>query len=267
MTILGSGTSTGIPLIGCHCEVCTSLDTRDRRLRSSILIESRRGKRILIDTSTDLREQLLRENVSIIDGCLITHEHADHTHGIDDLKLVSYHKGSPINIYTHPKCAQHLTEKFDYIFKTAEVYRNRPLLGSGVPNLNLNPLKDRKTQIEGEAIEWFPLPHGYTKSISLIHGKLAYVIDCASIPMPWLKRLKEAKLDVLLLDCVRFCPHHTHLDLELALEYAQFIGAKFTGLTHLGHDFTHQQLLELLDERGLHNIKPIYDQQKLFYKD
>lgn len=260
---LGTGTSTGIPMIGCQCEVCCSSNKKNKRTRTSILIKNSDGKNILVDTTPDLRTQFLDNNIQDCDACIITHEHADHVHGIDDLRPLTFGEGNSIPVYTYKKCAEHLREKFPYIFHTQKHFQNKAVLGGGIPKLDLLEVEN-KAEIAGDQFEFFLLPHGHTKSLSFIHKKFAYAIDCKTIPNEWINRLKEARLDLFILDCVKSTPHQTHLHMEAALNIAKKVGAKKTGLIHMGHELEHSQMEK--DLQGLDiDIFPLFDGQVLTY--
>lgn len=260
---LGTGTSTGIPMLGCNCETCLSSNPKNQRLRSSVLLKTARGKRILVDTTPDLRTQFLANNISDCDACIITHEHADHVHGIDDLRPLTFERDEPISVYTYSNCAEHLAEKFPYIFKADQLFKFRPILGGGIPKLSLHSVQD-KAVIAGEEFEFFQLPHGHTKSLSFIHGKLGYAIDCKTVPSEWAERMRSKKLDLLILDCVKREPHQTHLHLKASLEIARKVGAKKTGLIHMGHELEHEQLETELKSLDF-DVFPLYDGQSLAY--
>ena len=263
--ILGSGTSTGVPTLGCQCKVCTSRNQKNKRLRSSILIKTKKSKNILIDTSTDLRTQLLNNHISDIDAAIITHEHADHTHGIDDLRPFCFYKHHPIPVYTSAECGSLLKEKFPYIFNRHEVFKNKSIIGGGIPKLDLHIIQNFHAYIEDEEFFFFKLKHGYTFSLGFMTNKFAYIVDCQEIPREVLDLLKKQQLELLIIDCLRTNKHQTHLHLDLTLEYSDYIQAKQTGLTHLSHEFDHDLFVQQLLDSGRSNVFPVYDQQILSY--
>lgn len=263
--ILGSGTSTGVPTLGCNCSVCTSPNPKNKRLRSSILIQTEDKKNILIDTSTDLRTQLLNNNITDIDAAIITHEHADHTHGIDDLRPFCFYKNHPIPIYTHKKCGELLADKFPYIFKRDEVFKDKKILGGGIPKLDLHIIGEGKQKILDYDFEFFNLKHGHTHTLGFIFDKMAYIIDCQEIHSHALETLKENDLNLLIIDCLRRKKHQTHLHLELSVEYISYIGPKQAGLTHMSHDFDQDEIDRELKDNGLHNVFACYDGQFLTF--
>lgn len=262
---LGTGTSTGIPMMGCHCQVCTSLDFRDKRLRTSIFIETKNGNKILVDTTPDLRTQFLENKISDIDFVIITHEHSDHVHGIDDLRPLTF--GPPqreIPIYCNDETSKILQKRFEYIF--AKKDPNKPILGGGIPRLSLNEVTLMKeTIIKGEKFFFFNYPHGHGETMGFIHEKMAYIVDCMEIPDKIISILKKEKLEFLIIDCLKHGPHSTHLNVDRAFDYIQKIGPKRAGLIHMGHDLSHRQLAKVADDRFGNIVFPLYDQQKINY--
>jgi phosphoribosyl 1,2-cyclic phosphate phosphodiesterase len=207
----------------------------------------------------------LENKIQHCDACIITHEHADHVHGIDDLRPLTFDKEAALPVFTHNTCAEHLSEKFPYIFQANKLFKFKPILGGGIPRLSLHAVQD-KAVIEGEEFEFHLLPHGHTKSLSFLHKKLAYAIDCKTLPDAWIERLKAAKLDIFILDCVKREPHQTHLHLEASIEIAKKVGAKRTGLIHMGHELEHAQLERELKSLNL-EIFPLFDGQVLPYSN
>lgn len=263
ITALGTGTSTGIPQLGCSCVVCKSLDHRDQRMRSSIFIETKSGKNILVDTSPDLRTQLLNNKISALDFVIITHDHADHLHGIDDIRPFCF--GPPmreIPVYTNEETKQSMIEKFSYIFKP----KNLPLIGGGIPLLSLNAVEIEKNMtIQGEDFFFFNYPHGYGITMGFIHDEFAYIVDCFELPDHIVKILKDKKLKLLILDCLQRGPHKTHLTVEKSFKYIKEIAPKKTGLIHIAHDLSHSMLLDLAKTEFKDAVFPLFDGQKLFY--
>ena len=268
VTLLGSGTSTGVPIIGCKCDICTSEDPRDKRLRMSILLQTAKGKTILVDTSPDMRTQMLRQDVNSLDAVIITHAHADHIHGIDDLRSYSYKRQEPLNVYTNESTAKILIEKFDYIFNPFKVFKDRKAPGGGVAKLKLKILDINKVNdIEGEDFYISELPHGIMKTISFIHEGFAYLTDGSAIPEDYLVYLKNTKPELMLLDCASKKPHNTHLHFDKSLKYTQQIQARRTGLIHISHVHGHQQLEQRYKEDASEFTEAFvaYDQLELHY--
>lgn len=230
LTILGSGTSTGIPVIGCNCTVCNSEDPRNRRSRCSALL-SFRGKNILIDTATDLRQQMLREDINHIEAVLYTHGHADHLHGIDDLRAFTLRGEPAIPLYGSASTLENIRNNFAYIFdSTAE---------SGyIPQLKTYPVTD-PFNLYGLRLIPVPLLHGPTEVFGYRVGSLAYLTDCNGIPEDSRKLLEG--VEYLVIDGLRIKPHPTHFNIRQAVAIAQKIGATKTWLTHLSHEVDHQK--------------------------
>lgn len=249
LTFLGTGTSFGIPQVGCSCHVCTSPDPCDRRLRSAALVETA-GRRLLIDAPPELRLGLVRARVPDIDAVLFTHAHADHVHGIDDLRVFCVRRGRPLEACGPAEALQELEERFRYIFDgTVEA---RP--GTTKPELVGRPLApDEPADVAGVTVVPVRLPHGPTHVFGYRIGRLAYVTDAKEIPAA-ARRLLEG-LDVLVLNALLPEPHPLHLSIDEAAAVAQQLGARRTFLTHLTHRLTHQELLARLP-RG---VEPAYD--------
>ncbi len=260
---LGTGTSTGIPMVGCNCLVCSSLDHRDKRLRSSIYIETKKGKKILVDTTPDLRTQILDNKISDIDFVIITHEHADHLHGIDDLRPFTF--GPPhreIPIYCSENAKTFIENRFQYIFTK----HTKPIIGGGIPRLSLNAVKMEKTiNIQGEEFFFFSYPHGHGTTMGFVHDGLAYIVDCMEIPDHIINILQEKKLKLLIIDCLKRGTHSTHLTVEKSFNYITRIKPEQCGLIHMSHDLSHQELTKLSDSKFGKNVFPLYDQFKITY--
>lgn len=228
VTILGSGTSTGVPVIGCSCRVCSSADERDRRTRCSALL-SWGGRNVLIDTSTDLRQQALREELTRIDAVLYTHTHADHLHGIDDLRPFNFASGEPIPIFGSAETVTLIRRNFGYIFseETDPGYR---------PRLQTHQV-DGPFELFGRAVTPLLLHHGEGRSLGFRVGPLAYLTDCSAVPEASFDRL--AGVELLIVDGLRYRPHATHFNIAEAVAFAARVGAGRTLLTHLSHEVEH----------------------------
>ncbi len=226
VTILGSGTSMGVPVLGCSCAVCRSSDPKNQRLRVSVLVETQ-GKKILIDTSPDLRQQALRAGVTCVDAILFTHAHADHAHGVDDTRLFNVNnRFQTIPTFASPDTAELLLARFGYCFGLSSY--------PGAPKLSMTAVSG-KFEAVGVPVEAVPLPHGQGGMVyGFRFGAFAYLTDCNDVPPAAMERLRG--LEVLVLDCLRKEPHPTHLHLARSLELAREIGARRTLLTHLSHD-------------------------------
>ncbi|HKW42323.1 MAG TPA: MBL fold metallo-hydrolase [Gemmatimonadales bacterium] len=248
LVFLGTGTSYGVPQIGCDCRTCTSSDPRDRRTRTSAIIEAG-GRRLLIDTPPELRLQLVAAGVASVDAVLFTHAHADHVHGIDDLRAISTRRHAPLDIYGAASTLAELERRFDYIFDGTP-----PLPGTSKPELvghTLDP--DSETAIAGMPVRALALPHGGGTVLGYRVGPIAYLTDVKSIPDAVLPRL--VGLAVLVLNALLPRPHPLHLSIPEAVAAAQRIGARRTFLTHLTHDAPYAELAARLPA----GIAPAYD--------
>ncbi len=224
LIILGCGTSTGVPIITCDCSVCASTNPRNSRTRSSALLETSSGN-ILIDTSTDLRTQSLRNGLKRIDAVLLTHPHADHIHGIDDLRAFNMVQDGPIPCYGSAYTIERVKVMFDYIFAEESVQGWRPNLTATVVDSNF--------KINGLEVTPIEIYHGKIPIFGFRTGKAAYLTDCSSIPERSIEKLQG--LDVLVLGALRRTPHPTHMSIDEAIEASKLIGATRTVLTHLSH--------------------------------
>ena len=229
ITILGSGTSTGIPMVGCHCQVCSSTDPRNKRTRTSLLVEND-GAYILVDTSTDLRSQAIRENIPKIDAVLFTHDHADHIHGIDDLRGFHFQHKNIIPCYATQETLASIDSKFSYIFTGPSLDGYHQLLEPHVI--------DGAFTLFGLEVTPIPLVHGTLLATGFRFGSFAYLTDCSSITDAALSLLRD--LEVLVIDALRYTPHPNHFNIAGAIEAAQRIGAARTYLTHLTHEVPHE---------------------------
>jgi phosphoribosyl 1,2-cyclic phosphate phosphodiesterase len=230
LTVLGSGTSMGVPTIGCTCAVCHSTDPLDRRTRPSVLIEYG-GKFVLIDTTPDFREQAIRENITQVDAVLYTHTHADHILGLDDLRPLSYHREGKIPLYARPEAAEFIRNMFRYIFDADYKF-------GGLAQVELKPV-DKTFELFGAAVEPVPVIHGETEIYGFRLGSMAYLTDFSSVPESSLAMLRD--LDVLFLDALRYKPHPTHSTVEQSIKIAEQVGAQRVFFTHICHDLPHQE--------------------------
>lgn len=248
LVFLGTGTSYGVPQIGCGCRTCTSADPRDRRTRSAVLVESA-GRRLLIDTPPELRLQLVAAGVAALDAVLFTHAHADHVHGIDDLRAISMRQRAPLDVYGSPATLAELQRRFGYVFDGTP-----PQPGTTKPELVAHALEpDRETPIAGVSVRTIPLPHGRDTVLGFRVGPVAYLTDAKTIPPE--ARARLAGLEVLVVNALLPRPHPLHLSIPEAVAAAQQIGARRTLLTHLTHDTPHAELAAQLPP----GIAPAYD--------
>ena len=249
LKLLGTGTSFGVPQIGCRCPTCTSSDPRDRRSRTAALIETR-GKRLLIDTPPELRLQLVAAGIDRVDAVLFTHAHADHVHGIDDLRALSVLQGAVLPVYGSRETMAELAVKFPYIFDPSFVVP----AGTTKPELAPQVLEGGVTvAIAGVAVLPLALPHGEQRVLGYRIGPIAYITDVKTIPDDAIAAL--AHLDVLVLNALLSRPHPLHLSVPEAVAVAQRIGARRTLFTHLTHENTHAALAAKLPA----GIAPAYD--------
>ena len=246
---LGTGTSFGVPVIGCHCAVCTSADPRDKRTRHCALIEEGE-RRLLIDTPPELRLQLVRAGIANVDAVWYTHCHADHVHGIDDLRVFSARDRRALDVYADPACTAVLERRFDYVFDT-EV----PVEGTSRPEARIHPLRPYEpATIGGFEVLPLPVPHGAVEAYGFRIGDLGYITDAKLLPPRTREALQGVR--VLVLNALWWGhPHPTHFNVEEAVEAALGIGAERTFLTHMSHRVGHRELEEALPD----GIEPAWD--------
>ena len=236
ITVLGSGTSVGVPTIGCHCAVCTSADPRDQRLRPSVLV-SFSDRNVLIDTTPDFRQQALRARIERVDAILFTHSHADHILGLDDIRPFNFRQGGTIPIYGSAETLHNIHQTFRYIFLEEKTESSRPRLVSH--------------NLDGNDFDLFGLPF---RPIRLAHGKgivqgfrfgdSAYLTDHSDIPPESLEQL--CGLDILFLDALRHKPHPTHSTIEKSLKTVEQLTPQRAFFTHICHDLGHSATEEKL---------------------
>ncbi|WP_305043523.1 GPMC system MBL fold metallohydrolase [Geoalkalibacter sp.] len=228
--VLGSGTSTGVPTLGCSCAVCTSQTPENQRTRCSLLLSSG-GRNILIDSATDLRQQALREGIGHLDAVLYTHTHADHVNGIDDLRAFNMHSGQAIPIYGDAPSIAGIQRVFAYIFDEELEPGYRPRLE---PRVIGGPF-----ELFGLPIQPVPLHHGSGGSLGFRIGPFAYLTDCSAIPETSLPLLRD--LHTVIIDGLRFRPHSTHFNIPQAIQAMRDLHVKRIILTHLSHDIDHHR--------------------------
>jgi phosphoribosyl 1,2-cyclic phosphate phosphodiesterase len=232
LTFLGTGTSTGVPSIGCECETCLSEDPRDKRLRVSIIIEHA-GQSLLVDTSSDFRQQALRFGLKRLDGVLITHCHADHIFGLDDIRPLNFRFGA-LGLYANERAWVDIRRIFKYIFEPSH-------FGGGLPQVIAHTVYPGAPFCIGEQLEVTPLEvtHGRLPVMAYRFNDFAYATDLSEIPPQAMDALRD--LDVLVLDCLRFKEHPTHLWAEKALGYVEKLKPRRTYFTHMAHDVKHER--------------------------
>ena len=249
LIFLGTGTSFGVPQIGCACRTCTSTDPRDRRTRTAAVIESD-GRRLLIDTPPELRLQLVAAGVDRVDAVLYTHAHADHVHGIDDVRAISVRQPPGLPAYGPAETMAELTARFAYIFDPAV----RPQPGTSKPEMTAHALEaGKEVFIAGMPVLPIVLPHGGQEVFGYRVGPLAYLTDAKEIPRA--ARPLLVGVELLVLNALLPRPHPLHLSIPEAVQAAQEIGPRRTFLTHLTHESPHAELVAALPP----GVAPAYD--------
>jgi phosphoribosyl 1,2-cyclic phosphate phosphodiesterase len=243
VTMMGSGTSTGIPVIGCTCRVCQSANPKNRRWRPGLKIELKmetEDRVILVDTPTDLREQALRFGLPRVDAILFTHPHADHIYGLDDVRIFNFRQRAAIPCYGSEETLRNVRRAFAYVFEAGQE-------GGGKPQLELHPVRE-PFELLGRTFVPVPVWHGEMEVFGYRIGGFAYVTDCNLIPEPSFQLLEG--VEVLVLDALRHRPHPTHFSVEQAVEVAERIGARRTIFTHMTHEVDHDDPLPAGVELG-----------------
>jgi phosphoribosyl 1,2-cyclic phosphate phosphodiesterase len=243
VTFLGTGTSHGIPVIGCDCPVCTSADPHNNRMRSSLLIRHR-GLSWVIDTGQEFRLQAIRAGLQQLDAVFYTHDHADHMFGIDDLRIFSCRRSLPV--YGAQETLLQIRKRFAYIFAS-------PIPGGGVPSLELIPIDEHGLSIDGLQIQPVPIYHGTRLINGYRFGPMAYLTDCSGIPESSLPLLEG--LEMLVVGALREREHPTHFSIGQAVDMIQRIAPVQGYLTHMCHEIDHESLSGRLPP----NIAPAYD--------
>ncbi|MFP3042481.1 MBL fold metallo-hydrolase [Treponema primitia] len=267
LTVLGSGTSHGIPVIGCSCPVCCSPDPRDNRMRASLFIQGDKGEKVIIDTGPEFRLQALRAGISALDAVFLTHAHADHLHGLDDVRSLSYEQKIPI--YGNANTMAEIEERFSYVFKTTQ-------RGGGKPRISLNPV-EKPVQIGSLILTPIPVKHGALDILGWMiqengdKGPFAvYLTDTSAIPQESLDLIRGAAL--LIIDGLRERIHETHFSFEQALNAGAEIRAPRVYLTHICHSHSHREIEDYCRRyREIHKLEetvmgPAYDGMELALK-
>jgi phosphoribosyl 1,2-cyclic phosphate phosphodiesterase len=224
VTFLGTGTSQGVPLIACECEVCTSTSAFDKRLRVSVLVEVN-GKTFVIDTGPDFRYQMLRANVKKLDGILITHEHKDHVAGLDDVRAFNYHQKKAMNVYAHKRVHATLQREFHYAFADFKY--------PGVPLINLEEISNDPFIIEGIPVLPIEVMHYLLPVFGFRIKDFTYITDAKTISDTEKEKIKGSK--VLVINALQKEPHISHFTLDEAIAFAKSAGAEKTYVTHISH--------------------------------
>jgi phosphoribosyl 1,2-cyclic phosphate phosphodiesterase len=255
LTFLGTGTSMGVPTLGCDCAVCTSTDPRNRRTRPSILLEYN-SHIVLVDTGPDFHAQALREGIRHVDAVLYTHGHADHVMGFDDLRPLSFRLPGNLPVYADDETAKNLERIFEYTFRKedryptsaqVEIHRIDPTPGSGI-------------DIFGACFRRVPVTHGRQEITGFRFGSTAYLTDMSDIPAESLPLLQN--LDVLILDALRHEPHPSHSHLEKSVALVEQLKPRRAFFTHMGHDLDH----EATDATLPPHIRLAYDGLKITFE-
>jgi phosphoribosyl 1,2-cyclic phosphate phosphodiesterase len=228
-TFLGTGTSHGIPVIGCRCSVCTSSDPHNQRTRCSLVVRTSQAT-VLVDAATELRLQAVREGLDRVDAVLFTHPHADHVGGLDDLRRFNEIQGGALPCYANRFTLDEIRERYGYIFRETQ-------LGGGKPHLDLYEV-DGLFPLGGLPVQPVPVWHGRLPILGYRLGDLAYITDCSQMPDESLALLEGVK--VLIIGALRWRPHPTHFNLDQAMEVAQRLAPARTYFTHICHDLDHE---------------------------
>ncbi len=248
LTFLGTGTSTGIPVLGCHCKVCTSLDPHDNRTRTSLMLEFN-GRVVVIDTTPDFRAQALREQIERLDAVLFTHGHADHILGLDDVRGFYFRQRAPIDIYADSHCMDTIRRVFSYIFDGSYPYGAIPELA---PHIIEGPW-----ELWGQRLRPVPVFHGNLPVLGFRFDNAAYVTDFSTIPEATMPLLED--LDVLILDALRRKPHPTHSTIEQSLALVARLKPRQAFFTHIAHEVGHEETNAALPA----HVRLAYDTLKL----
>jgi phosphoribosyl 1,2-cyclic phosphate phosphodiesterase len=245
ITFLGTGASHGIPVIGCNCEVCQSENSRDKRLRSSIFIKTDRNN-LVIDAGPDFRQQMLREKIIRIDGVLLTHEHKDHTAGLDDVRAYNYLMKKAMCIYAEDRVLDSIKREYSYVFSDDKY--------PGIPELDLHAITDENFEIDGDVVTPIRAFHNFLPVYGFRINDFAYLTDAKMIPES--EKQKMQNLDVLVLSALRPKPHVSHMGLDEVLDVIEELKPKKTFLTHISHM---QFNFNAFDLQLPANVHPAYD--------
>ena len=232
ITMLGVGSSAGTPVVGCQCSTCISDNPRNKRTRCSSLVTLDTGENILIDTGPDLRNQSLRENISRVDAVLYTHTHADHLHGIDDLRAFCQIQRVQIPLYAKDDAVEHIKSKFGYTLREASNFWDLPVLRISSISAAFSLLGQKVTPI--------PVYHGRANIYGYRIGNMAYLTDVSEIPESSFSLLEN--LDIVMIDCLREAAHPTHINIEQSLNYISRINAKQSYMIHMTHELEYASL-------------------------
>ncbi|HMZ52141.1 MAG TPA: MBL fold metallo-hydrolase [Candidatus Sumerlaeota bacterium] len=231
VTVLGSGTSAGVPVMTCDCSVCTSSDSRNRRLRSSIMLRND-SKTILVDCGSDFRQQALQWKINRLDALLLTHSHSDHISGIDELRIYNWKQGHHIDTFGSEQTLADLRQRFGYIFSPMQE-------GGGVPQIDLRTIGHDPFTAAGLSVLPVEVMHGRLPVTGFRFGNFGYVTDASFVPEETVEKLKGVRF--LILNALRWKPHPTHLTVDQAVEIVRRIGPERAWFTHITHDLDHEE--------------------------
>jgi phosphoribosyl 1,2-cyclic phosphate phosphodiesterase len=236
--MLGTGTSYGVPSLGCNCHICTSTNPKNKRLRASVLFRVTPGdgreRRLLVDVTPDFRQQALRAEFAQVDAVLMTHEHADHTQGFDDLRACYYAAGKhDLPLFAYPETMAALRHRFEYMFDREYEYK-------GVARFEEHLFEDHPFSAAGVEVTPVPLVHGAMRVAAFRIGDLAYITDCNRIPPTSIAKLRGCK--AIVMDALRRSPHPTHMSLPESIEACREIGVERAWFTHINHDMDHEEV-------------------------
>lgn len=256
LTMLGVGSSAGTPVVGCSCATCVSTDLRNKRSRCSSLITLDSGENILIDTGPDLRSQALRENIKRVDAVLYTHTHADHLHGIDDLRAFCQIQRNQIPLYAKDDAVSHITQKFGYALREPmAAFWDLPVLRTETVSTPF--------ELFGVSVIPIPVQHGRSQIFGYRIGNMAYMTDVSEIPESSFALLQG--LDILLIDCLREAAHPTHINIEQSLAYIGRINAKQSYMIHMTHELEYATLTSKLTSKLQKDVFVGFDGLKLSF--
>ncbi len=241
ITFLGTGTSVGIPMVACQCEVCRSENPKDQRLRCSILVEVA-DKVMVVDIGPDFRQQMLSAAVKQLDAILITHEHRDHVAGLDDVRPFNFMQSKPMDIYAEEKVIQDLKQSFNYIFGNSDY--------PGVPQINLRKIQNRPFKVGGIPVIPIRVKHGKMPVLGFRFGDFTYITDANHIDKKEKKKIEGSRY--LVLNALRHTPHHSHFTVDEAIAIAKEVGAETTYLTHISHWLGKYDIVEPSLPEGVH---------------
>ncbi len=249
MTLLGTGTSMGVPMIGCDCDVCLSTNPRNKRTRTGVAVTTPQGN-FLIDTSPELRIQLTRERIGMIEAVVYTHGHADHLLGVDDLRIFGYLRQAPVTLYCEPNVEQQIRQMFPYAFDSHGSQHSRP-------DLTFETIGTESFTLSGLQLHPIRLMHGNLPVLGFRINDVAFCTDCNAIPEESWPLLED--LDVLVIDALRDGPHATHFSIREAIEVAERVKPRRTYFTHVSHQLEYDSTNRRLPQ----GIELSYDGLKL----